>query len=64
MDPVSVHYDQLEQADFSATPIFNVKSKWHHNPESSVEGLYVLLIIVRISGIYFSTSVSKVICKM
>jgi hypothetical protein len=64
MDPVSVHYGQLEEAGFSATLIYNVKSKRHHNPESSVEGLYVLLMIVSISGIYFSTSFSKVVCKM
>jgi hypothetical protein len=41
MGPGSVHYDQLEEAGFSETPISTVKSKRHHNPESSVEGLYV-----------------------
>jgi hypothetical protein len=37
MDPVSIHYDQLEEAGFPETPISTVKSKRHHNPESSVE---------------------------
>jgi len=57
--PVSVHYDQLEEAGFSETPISTVKSKRHHNPESSVLGpVYVSYDCQnqrynRISSMYF-----------
>jgi len=45
MDPVSVHHNQPEEAGFSETPKYTVKSKRRHNPENSVEGLYVFMIV-------------------